>query len=274
MRALELIDSWPVDHVAAAVTTPTETIALRGDVAHVFPLASVTKLITAQAVLLATEDGTLNLDQEAGPSGSTLRHLLAHASGMSFEGHDIQGEPGHRRIYSNGGYHLLGEIVAEATGFTFEDYVRDGVTGPLGMTATSLPGHAGQGGLGSARDIAIIGRELLRPTLLAAETHALATRVAFPGLSGVLPGYGVQRPNDWGLGPEIRGSKDPHWTGAANSRRTVGHFGQSGTFCWADPDAGISLVALTDRDFGDWARPLWPALSDAVLAEWESSRHQ
>jgi CubicO group peptidase (beta-lactamase class C family) len=78
----------------------------------------------------------------------------------------------------------------------------------------------------------------------------------------------VQRPNDWGLGPEIRGGKHPHWTGSGNSPRTVGHFGQSGTLCWADPDAGIGLVALTDRAFGPWAKPLWPQLSDAVLAEW------
>jgi CubicO group peptidase (beta-lactamase class C family) len=81
----------------------------------------------------------------------------------------------------------------------------------------------------------------------------------------VLPGYGGQDPNDWGLGVEIRGHKSPHWTGAANSARTFGHFGQSGTMLWVDPDAGIGLVALTERDFGDWAKTAWPALSDAVL---------
>ena len=60
--------------------------------------------------------------------------------------------------------------------------------------------------------------------------HAEATDVQFPGLTGVLPGFGVQRPNDWGLGFEIRDAKSPHWTGSANSGRTYGHFGQSGTF--------------------------------------------
>jgi CubicO group peptidase (beta-lactamase class C family) len=136
------------------------------------------------------------------------------------------------------------------------------------MTRSSVPDHAAQSGLAPVTDIAILARELLAPTLLAPETHALATTVAFPGLDGVLPGYGVQRPNDWGLGPEIRGGKHPHWTGSTNSPRTVGHFGQSGTMCWADPEAGIGLAALTDRDFGEWAKPLWPQLSDAVLAEW------
>lgn len=268
MRALELIDSWPVDHVAAVVTSATGSVAMRGDVAHVFRLASVTKLITAQAVLLATEDGTLALDDPAGPPGATIRHLLAHASGLSFDGNEVQGAPGHRRIYSNGGYALLGDIVAERSGFAFSSYVRAGVTGPLGMTTTSVPGHAGESGLATAPDIAALARELLRPTLLAPETLALATTVAFPGIDGVLPGYGVQRPNDWGLGPEIRGAKNPHWTGAANSADTRGHFGQSGTLCWADPVAGIGLVVLTDRAFGEWAKPLWPRLADAVLAEW------
>lgn len=268
MDALALIDAWPVEHVAAAVTTGTASIAIRGDVTHTFGLASVTKLITAQAVLLATEDGTLDLDEPAGPPGATIRHLLAHASGLSFEGHETQGAPGARRIYSNGGYALLGDIVAARSGFAFPDYVRESVTEPLGMTQSSVPGHAGHSGLATVTDIAILARELLRPTLLAPETMHLATTVAFPGINGVLPGYGSQRPNDWGLGPEIRGSKNPHWTGLRNSSYTVGHFGQSGTFCWADPQAGIGLVALTDRAFGDWARPLWPELSDAVLAQW------
>lgn len=268
MRALDLIDTWPVDHVAAAVTTAEGIIATRGAVDHIFPLASVTKLVTAHAVLLATEDGTLALDDPAGPPGSTIRHLLAHASGLSFDGGAVQGEVGRRRIYSNSGYALLGEILSAASGFALSDYIHDGVAGPLGMTRTAVTGHAGHGGTATAGDIAILARELLTPTLLAPQTHAAATQVAFPGLAGVLPGFGVQRPNDWGLGPEIRGSKHPHWTGTANSPRTIGHFGQSGTFCWADPAAGIGLVALTDRAFGDWARALWPQLADAVLAEW------
>ena len=51
---------------------------------------------------------------------------------------------------------------------------------------------------------------------------------------------------------------------------TYGHFGQSGTFIWVDPDRELALVALTDRDFGDWAYARWPELSDAVTAEFDS----
>jgi CubicO group peptidase (beta-lactamase class C family) len=77
----------------------------------------------------------------------------------------------------------------------------------------------------------------------------------------------VQRPDDWGVGCESRDAKTPHWTGAKNSAQTFGHFGQTGTFIWADPEATLALVVLTDRDFGQWALPIWPALADAVISE-------
>ena len=90
--------------------------------------------------------------------------------------------------------------------------------------------------------------------------------MAFPGLDGVLPGFGRQDPNDWGLGFEIRGTKSPHWTATANGAATFGHFGQSGTFLWIDPERDAGLVCLTDLDFGPWAKEAWPVLGDAVLA--------
>ena len=54
---------------------------------------------------------------------------------------------------------------------------------------------------------------------------------------------------------------------ARNSATTFGHFGQSGSFLWVDPDAGLACASLADRPFGEWAAQAWPALSDAVLAE-------
>ena len=54
---------------------------------------------------------------------------------------------------------------------------------------------------------------------------------------------------------------------AKNSAQTFGHFGQTGTFIWADPEATLALVVLTDRDFGQWALPIWPALADTVISE-------
>ena len=126
------------------------------------------------------------------------------------------------------------------------------------------PAYAAQG---RVEDLALLGRELLRPSLVAPETLAEATTVQFPGLVGVLPGFGRMEPNDWGLGFELRDGKAPHWTGTRNSPRTFGHFGRSGTFLWVDPEAQLALACLTDREFGDWAKEAWPRLADAVLAE-------
>jgi CubicO group peptidase (beta-lactamase class C family) len=91
------------------------------------------------------------------------------------------------------------------------------------------------------------------------------TEPAFPDLDGVLPGFGRQRPNGWTLGLEVRSTKDPHWSGARLSARTVGHFGRTGSLLWADPVHGLALASLSGRDFDDWARAGWPALNDAII---------
>ena len=121
------------------------------------------------------------------------------------------------------------------------------------MSGASLEGRPSEGLRGTLHDLEALAFELLVPRALPPSVVALGSTVAFPGLRGVLPGFGVQDPLDWGLGLEVRGTKAPHWTGAGNSPRTFGHFGGSGTFLWVDPDAGLALVALTDRTFGAWA---------------------
>jgi CubicO group peptidase (beta-lactamase class C family) len=134
-------------------------------------------------------------------------------------------------------------------------------------TGMVLEGSAGAGVTGTLGDLVTLAHELQRPERIAQETLDEARLVQFPGLTGVLPGFGRQEPNDWGIGLELRDAKSPHWTGAQNSPRTYGHFGRSGTFLWVDPDAGIALACLTDLAFGDWAADAWPRLSDAVLSE-------
>ncbi|NUS44743.1 MAG: beta-lactamase family protein [Mycobacteriaceae bacterium] len=267
MQSLEQVGHWPVDHSAAAVIADGGVLGEFGDAERVFPLASVTKLLVAYAVLVAVEEGAVELDQPAGPPGSTVRHLLAHTSGLAFDTDRVQAEPGQRRIYSSSGFEALAAFVAGQTGIDFPVYLKEAVFEPLGMVSSALVGSAGSGAESSLHDLCRFAAELLQPRLLAADTRNTATRVQFPGLSGLLPGYGSQRPNDWGLGFEIRGGKSPHWTGLTNSVATYGHFGQSGTFLWVDPDTRVGCVVLTDRPFGDWAKPLWTQLSDAVLAE-------
>lgn len=270
MSALEALTGWPVPTSAAAVVGPDGVLASHGDVDRRFALASVTKPLVARAVHVAIEEGAVDLDTPAGPPGSTVRHLLAHTSGLAMRSGDVIAAPGTRRVYSNEGFAVLARTVADESGIEFDEYLTEAVFGPLGMSATVLRGGADAAGYGveaTVADLARFAGELLRPALVSAELHAEATTVQFPGLDGVLPGFGTQRPNDWGLGFEIRDGKSPHWTGSANAPATYGHFGQSGTFLWIDPAVDLGLVVLTDRDFGEWTYPLWPALSDEVLRE-------
>lgn len=271
MTALEQIDGWGAAHAASGVVERTGILATHGDAERVFRWASVTKLVTASAVLVAAEEGIIDLDEPAGPPGSTVRHLLAHASGLPFEGSEAIARPGERRIYSNTAYEELGRFVAERARIPFADYLREAILAPLGMTETRLDGSPASHALGPLGDLLTFGHEVLAPSLVAPETLAEATSVVFPGLSGVLPGFGRQEPSDWGLDFALRDEKSPHWTGTKNSPRTFGHFGGAGTFLWIDPDAGLACGCLTDREFGEWVLEAWPRLSDAVLGEARSA---
>jgi len=268
VQSLALIDDWPVEHAAAGVVTADGTVrGTRGEGARRFPLASVTKPLVAYGALVGVEEEAIALDQSAGPEGSTVRHLLAHTSGLAFGEHRSVAQVGARRLYSSAGFEVLAATIEEATGIGFADYLHEAVLEPLGMSSTTLDGSPGHGATSTLDDMLRLAAELQAPTLLHPSTLAEATSVQFPGLNGTIPGFGHQKPNDWGLGFELRDDKSPHWTGTANSPRTFGHFGQSGTFLWVDPDAGAAAVALTDRDFGDWAKSAWPPFSDAVLAD-------
>lgn len=273
MTALDLLDDWPVRHAAAALVGPDGVLACHGDIARPFALASVTKPLAARAVQIAVEEGAIELATAAGPPDSTVRHLLAHTSGLNMHSDRVLAKPGTRRIYSNYGFAVLAETVQQASDIDFERYLLEAVCEPLGMSATRLDDGAAAAGFGATStvaDLAAFAADLLRPRTVSAQMNAEATAVQFPGLDGVLPGFGVQRPNDWGLGFEIKGTKSPHWTGLLNSAGSYGHFGQSGTFIWVDPALDMALVVLTGRDFGDWSRVAWPVLSDAVITEYRS----
>jgi CubicO group peptidase (beta-lactamase class C family) len=275
MDALDEVTRWPVGAAAvAAVRLGGDTAdgaAMVGDPDLVFPWASVTKPATALAVLVAAEEGTLGLDEPAGPPGSTVRHLLAHASGLG-PGHGPPIEPpGRRRIYSNAGYEVLALHLEAASGMRFDEYLSAGVLEPLGMARTTGAGAgvgaAAAGLSGSLVDLVALATEWADPTLVGTSTWRDATSVQFAGLAGVLPGFGPCRPCDWGLGVEVKGGKRTHWTGPSNSPATFGHFGQSGSFFWVDTEAGVLCCGLADRPFGVWASRSWPALAEAVLAE-------
>ena len=135
MRALHQIDTWDVPFAAAGVTRADAPVATHGDTERSVRLASVSKPIAALATLVAAEEGVVDLDEPAGPPGATVRHLLAHASGLPFEGESPIAPPGRRRIYSNEGFRVLGAHVAGRAEMPFSDYVGEAVVAPLGPRA-------------------------------------------------------------------------------------------------------------------------------------------
>jgi CubicO group peptidase (beta-lactamase class C family) len=272
MESLRLVERWHLGRVASGVTTAAGTVSTHGAVDEAFAWASVTKLATTLAVLVATEEGILGLDDAVLEWGATVRHVLAHTAGMAPEPPPAKlYQPATRRVYSNAGFELLGELVSRASEMPFGAYLSEAVLEPLGMDGTVLRGSPAWGISGPLTDLLRLGRELLAPSLLAPATLAEATAPAFGELPGVLPGFGMQRDCAFGLGFEVKDHKDPHWTAPPGSPRTFGHFGRSGTFLWVDPEVGLACAVATDREFGPWAVSAWPAFSAAVLSEWLGS---
>jgi len=265
VQALRQIDGWPVPFAAAGVLTADGRKESHGDTSHVVRLASVSKPVAALAALVAAEEGVVDLDEPAGPPGSTVRHLLAHTSGLPFEGREPISPPGRRRIYSNEGFRVLAEHLENAAEMSFAEYVHAAVCAPLGI-GLDAHGDPSSGMHASLDHLLVLMQQFFAPTLVAAETLEEMTTVQFPGLSGVLPDWGRFDPLDWGLGVQLN-TRPPSWMGTRTSPRAFGHFGGSGTFVWVDPEAGVACVVLTTREFGEWAKELWPPFSDAVLAE-------
>jgi CubicO group peptidase (beta-lactamase class C family) len=264
--ALDSIEAWNAHFSTAAASGPGGILASHGDLHQVVRVASLTKLTTAWAVLLAVEEGAVSLGDPVGPPGATVAHLLCHAGGLDFDTTEVLARPGTKRIYSNTGYDALAHHVETATSIPFADYLTEGVLSPLGMTSSELRGSAAKDLHSSAADMLSFVAEMRNPVLLDRSTATLARQVQFPGLAGVLPGWGRQDPCDWSFGPELRGTKSPHWTGATAGADTLGHFGGSGCMLWLDPGSGLGCVALSDRPFGEWSVRLWPIFSDRVRA--------
>jgi CubicO group peptidase (beta-lactamase class C family) len=270
MKALAQTATWPVTTVAAAVVGPNGDVATVGPTDHVFRLASISKMIVGWTVLVACEEGTLDLEQPVGQPGCTLRHLLSHAGGYGFDGTEPIAAPGRRRNYSNTGIELAAAALASAAGMGYAEYQREAVLVPLGMTATELRGSPAHGVRSSVDDMLRFIAELRSPTLISSTSANEFSTVQFPGLAGMVPGVGRYDDCPWGLATEIRGAKRPHWTGLRNSTATFGHFGGAGTLLWVDPGVHVACLALTDRPFDEWsadALRLWPAFSDAVIDE-------
>jgi len=118
-----------------------------------FLLASVTKTFTATAIMQLHDRGLLNIDDPvskylpAFPPGNKvkIRNLLTHTGGlpdfMSYEQaleKPLEFEPGTRVSYSNIGYQMLGKIIEKVSGKSYEEYLKENVFEPVGMSSSGV----------------------------------------------------------------------------------------------------------------------------------------
>jgi CubicO group peptidase (beta-lactamase class C family) len=272
----DLLAGWPgASRGAVIVKRDTEDdFELRplGELDAPHGWASVTKVAVGLAVLLAVDEGLMALHDELGPPGATVRHLLSHASGLGPDRAVALSAPERKRIYSNAGFDLLGEHLARRSGVPLDEYVRQEVLDPLGMERTTLAGSAAAGMVGPLRDLVSLLIEIMEPSLLSVELAAEMRTIQYPALAGVLPGFGRFDPCPWGLGLEVKGTKEPHWTGRLWDPSSVGHFGQAGGFLVTTGSRDLGVVSLGDAPFGPWAATAWPAFLDEAAREAAASR--
>lgn len=270
--ALQQVNNWDVPFVAAGAVN-TSAVVTVGNIDERVPVASITKLLTAYACIVAWEEGALELDAPTPDEGVTIRHLLAHTGGYHFDDHVQLSPAGTRRMYSNTSFVLLANELSQAVGFPAVEYVNEAVVQPLGLSSTTFDDSVIQlaaGGSSTVRDLTVLAQEFLAPTLVTPASWESARQVQFPGLAGVVPGWGSYDPCDWGLGMELKGTKDPHWMGATAPPTCYGHFGGAGSMMWIDPEINAALIAVTNRPFGTWANDAWPGFSDDMRAELSS----
>jgi CubicO group peptidase (beta-lactamase class C family) len=272
-----------------------------------FALASLTKPLVAAACMVAVEEGLLDLDDEVRDGFSLRHLLSHCAglpeAGLRWE--EPPGyPPGTQRWYSNAGYVQAAHLLEGASAMSCAAYLAEAVLSPLRMDASLglkpadeqraarvwQPGSYGEGelfnseqfrrdappqggGFASARAYGALLSCLLAGggaggrALLAGETVDEMLAPQFGPLPGGVGGVGEWPDLCWGLGFDVRGRRQPHWSGNALSSRAASHFGASGTLAWLDPERGLGLVALANRGtYAGWWREPWADLGAAVTA--------
>jgi CubicO group peptidase (beta-lactamase class C family) len=272
-----------------------------------FALASLTKPLVAAACMVALEEGLLDLDapvRDGFTLRHLLSHCagLPEAGVLWQEAPGYP--PGTQRWYSNAGYVQAARLLEAASGMSCAGYLAEAVLSPLAMDASLglsaaegaraarvwQPGRYGEdelfnsqrfrddappqgGGFATARAYGAFLTCLLAHggagahALLAPETVEEMLAPQFGPLPGGVGGVGEWPALCWGLGFDVRGTREPHWTGDALGERAASHFGASGTLAWLDPERGLGLVALANRgSYSGWWREPWAALGVAVTA--------
>jgi CubicO group peptidase (beta-lactamase class C family) len=237
-----------------------------------YRLASITKLLTTYVVADAVVGGFVGFeDLVASPQlkspDVTLQDLLSHSSGIRPD--ELQSIDRHKkRIYTNEAFDLAGEFLISKLGKDFKETTignlfEDGLNSFLGASF-NFEGTCSASATGTLEDLILLMNEMRNPTYLDFQTHKFLTTPFLPELEGILPGWGNFKRNTFGVGFEIRGNKQPHWTGSVSSPETFGHFGQSGAFIFHDPIKNVSACCLTNQDFSGWAKEEFPKLSNLI----------
>ena len=249
--ALRQVEGWPAETWRSRCSAAGGSCGSHGDREHVVPLGLGDEAGDRARVPRRRRGGHVDLDEPAGPPGSTFRHLLAHASGPAVRGRERRS----RGPASGGSTRTRASRCSPSTSreraeMPFADYLGAAVLGRSG-SARSCEARRPPGSTARSTTCCASPRELLAPDARrAGDARRGDVACSSRASSACCPDFGRMEPNDWGLGFELRDAKSPHWTGTRNSPRTFGHFGGSGTFLWVDPEAELALACLTDLEFG------------------------
>ncbi|HEU4326697.1 MAG TPA: serine hydrolase domain-containing protein [Roseiflexaceae bacterium] len=303
-RALEQDTLFPVASVTKMATgLVVHRLVERGDLHlddllsdHLPAAAAAQRDVTLRTLLCHTSGMPLDVPESEAPYAAGLSWDVLRGACLQTP---LEAPPNTRVQYSNAGYGLIGAVVERVTGQAFADALADLVLAPLGIEAYlgSEPPrqparlakvrsrHAGTalepyntpfwrslalpwGGLytTAAGALAIVRAYADHPAgLLRSATRAEAIADHTGGLAGGFAPPLMWNPCPWGLGPEVRGTKDPHWVTPHASSASFGHSGASGCLAWCDPAAELAFAILGARpaDSG-WLLRRGPAITEAI----------
>ena len=256
---------------AVHVIGPDNSAKTYGLAKERYKWASVSKLLAMHVFADAIVSGFISLDDQIDhpniDNSVTLADLLSHSSGIKPE-LESPIEPCTKRIYSNIAFDIAEQHLIKKLGPGFEgqsvgSLFNDGFKHDLN-SSIEFSGSCAFTANGTFDDLILFLNEIRNPKLIDPSIFSLLTSPHNDGLPGILPGWGHQENNTWGIGYEIKGNKDPHWMGSLASEKSYGHFGMAGTFIFHDPVNNISVALQSAKDFGPWAKHIWPPLCKEI----------
>lgn len=282
----------------------------------VFEIGSITKQFTAAALLLLAEEGKLSLEDRitkhlpAAPaawSNITIRHLLAHTSGLrNYTGHNgfemtkrlnqerfIRAlaalprdfEPGEQAKYCNSGYNLLGYIIENASGKSYWSFLAERLWAPLGMSSATnrdpaivvphrADGYLRKGGALQNRDsdltdVFAAGAIVCNMGDLVKWSVALEGEKILSARSRTQM-WTAQKLNDGTVTPYGFGWR----VGDSNGRKVIGHSGSTSGFSASHqrfPEEKLAVLVLCNSDEPNIATTIAREIATAHLAEARSA---